>query len=211
MDRKSTSTQGYSTPASPKFRVTEAQVNNAGSQRTSTLALVTCRETPPAPAGPFSGWDPCHLRAAPRQGGGSWKVFREPGPEAGVLEAKHHTSRVPLGSCRGGQLSQAAFLLPRTVPGTRATAPGTSGAPHSLWASATAPPPDHLGAGPSGQQLQESGRRGAMGSSMPTLALRQSLWLLPGCPTAQRGSGVFPGELLPQGLPQELVLSLGPH
>lgn len=50
-----------------------------------------------------------------------------------------------------------------------------------------------------------------MGSSVPTLALRQSLWLVPGCPPAQGGLGVFPEELLPQGLPQELVLSLGPH
>lgn len=50
-----------------------------------------------------------------------------------------------------------------------------------------------------------------MGSSVPTLALRQSLWLGPGCPAAQGGLGVFPGELLPQGLPQELALSLGPH
>lgn len=52
---------------------------------------------------------------------------------------------------------------------------------------------------------------GSRGAHRPPSVLRQHLWLVPSYPAAQGGLGVFPRKPSPKGLPQELVLSLGPR
>lgn len=138
MDRKSTSTQDYSTPASPKFRVTEAQVNNVGSQWTSILALVTCRETTrplqiPSLAGTpvtserllVRGEGPgrCSGNLAPRQGSskpsttppGSLWVMLGRTAHPGRLPAAPHRPRDPGHGPQDGRGSTLAGRLPQPV------------------------------------------------------------------------------------------------
>lgn len=98
-----------------------------------------------------------------------------------------------------------------TVPGTQATAPRMPGRDFRLALSIHSPSLAQLGAWGFSPAIPGIWTEGSRGAHRPPSVLRQHLWLVPSYPAAQGGLGVFPRKPSPKGLPQELVLSLGPR
>lgn len=142
----------------------------------------------PAPADPFSGGDPWSGGRVLEGVQGTWPRGRGPRSQAPHL-------RGPSGSCWGGRLTQAAFLLPRAVPGTRATAPRTAGAPHSLGVcrSPSSCPSRGRRFRPAAPRVQKEGARGKLSDHLGSEAIPVAGSRLPCC------TGGFGG--LPRGTP----------
>ena len=131
-------------------------------------------------------------------------------PQTPSLAGTPIISRVSPGLCRGEQLTQRAFLLPQLSQGPRPQPPGCQAGTADSLSVSIAPLQPSSGPGASAQQLQESGRRGhgepigPLGAEATPVAGSQL-----SCCTGWVGG--LPRGTLPQGLPKELVLSLGPQ